>query len=70
MTIIIGAEKIGGAVAEAAAPAPKKSGGRPTKAELIAQAEALGIEVPEGATNPEIKALIERAEAPAVVDEP
>ena len=65
MTIIIGAEKIGGAVAEAAAPAPKKSGGRPTKAELIAEAQDLGIEVPEGATNPEIKALIDEAKAAA-----
>lgn len=35
--------------------------GRPTKAELLAQAEELGIEVPEGSTNPEIAELIEEA---------
>ena len=43
--------------------AAKTKGGRPTKAELTAEAESLGIEVPEGATNPEIKALIDEAKA-------
>ena len=65
MTIFIGADKCAYKAAEAAEPAsePKKSGGRPTKADLLAEAEALGIEVPEGATNPEIKALIDEAKA-------
>lgn len=40
---------------------PKHKGGRPTKAELVAEAEALGIEVPKGATNPQIAKLIEEA---------
>ena len=39
----------------------KPSGKRPTKAELLAEAEGLGIEVPEGATNPEIWELIQAA---------
>ena len=42
------------------APARK---GRPTKAELIAEAESLGIDVPEKATNQEISKLIEEARA-------
>ena len=42
-----------------AAPARK---GRPKKAELIAEAQAKGIDVPEGATIPEIVTLIEEAE--------
>ena len=45
--------------AEARPKAARK--GRPTKAELIAEAEALGIEVPAKATNPEIAAIIEEA---------
>ncbi len=36
---------------------------KPTKAELIAQAEALGIEVPKRATNDELAALIAAAQA-------
>jgi hypothetical protein len=36
--------------------------GRPKKSELIAMAEELGIEVPEGATNPEIARLIKEAQ--------
>ncbi|MBQ9005968.1 MAG: hypothetical protein IJ092_06310 [Atopobiaceae bacterium] len=32
--------------------------GRPTKAELLDEAAVLGVEVPEGATNPEIYKLI------------
>ena len=43
-------------------PAPARKG-RPTKAELLAEAEALGIDVPEKATNPEISKLIEEARA-------
>ena len=38
-----------------------KKGGRPTKAELLAKAEALGVDVPEGATNPQIAELIDEA---------
>lgn len=40
---------------------PKAKKGRPTKAELLAEAKELGIEVPKGATNPEIYALIKGA---------
>ena len=57
----------GAAKAPAPAPAkakPKKSG-RPTKADLIAEAEGLGIEVPEGATNPQIAKLIDEAKKEA-----
>lgn len=36
-------------------------GNRPTKAELLAEARSLGVEVPEGATNPQIAKLIEEA---------
>lgn len=43
------------------APVAPKRKGRPTKAELLAEAEELGIEVPEGATNPQIHALIKEA---------
>ena len=43
--------------------AQAKKGGRPTKAELIARLEELGVEAPEGATNPQLKALIDEAEA-------
>jgi len=39
---------------------PKKKA-RPTKAELVAEAEGLGIEVPKGATNSQIAKLIEEA---------
>ena len=39
----------------------KKVKGRPNKAELLKQAEALGIDVPEGATNPQIAKLVEEA---------
>jgi len=38
-----------------------KPKGRPTKAELVSEAEALGVDVPEGSTNPEIWKLIEEA---------
>lgn len=61
----------------------KKGGGRPTKAELIARLEELGVEAPEGATNDVLGELLKAAEAPkgpeaakepveapAVVDEP
>lgn len=48
-----------GAGAPKAEPARK---GRPKKAELVAAAEAMGIDVPEGATIPEIIRLIEEAE--------
>lgn len=41
---------------------PRKSG-RPTKAELLAEAEEKGVEVPEGATNPEIAALVGKRKA-------
>jgi len=47
-------------------PAPKAvpaRKGRPTKAELLAEAEELGIDVPERATNAEISKLIEEAGA-------
>lgn len=36
---------------------PKRSG-RPTKAELLEEASKLGLEVPEGATNPQIAEII------------
>lgn len=36
--------------------------GEPTKAELLARAEALGIEVPPRATKADIEALVEGAE--------
>ena len=62
MTIFIGAERIGG---EAAAEDKPKKGGRPTKAELLEEAASLGIEVPAGATNPEIAGLIREAKAGA-----
>lgn len=39
-------------------PKPK---GRPTKAELMAEAEELGIDVPKNATNPQIAELIKEA---------
>lgn len=39
----------------------KKASKRPTKAELLAEAEELGLEVPEGATNPELYDLIQAA---------
>ena len=42
-------------------PEPKRKG-RMTKAELAAKAEELGVEVPKGATNAQIAALIEEAE--------
>ena len=35
--------------------------GRPTKAQLLEQAQRIGITVPEGATNPEIAELIKNA---------
>lgn len=57
----------GAAKAPAPAPAktaPKKSR-RPTKAELVAEAEDLGVEVPEGATNPQIAKLIDEAKKEA-----
>lgn len=43
--------------------AQAKKGGRLTKAELVARLEELGVEAPEGATNPQLKALIDEAEA-------
>ena len=51
------------AVAEApkAQEAPAKRSGRPTKAELLAEAASLGIDVPSKATNAEIARLIEEA---------
>jgi hypothetical protein len=51
-----------GELAKRADEEPKqKAKGRPTKAELVAEAEALGVEVPKGATNPQIAKLIEEA---------
>ena len=50
-----------GVLAKAVEEPKTKKKGRPTKAELMAEAEALGIEVPKGATNPEIYKLIEEA---------
>lgn len=41
-------------------PKPKRKG-RPTKSELLAEAEMLGVDVPRGATNPQIAKLIEEA---------
>lgn len=65
MTALIGGQPLSTAKApsaeQRAAVAKPARKGRPTKAELIAEAEALGIEVPAKATNPEIAAMIEEA---------
>lgn len=52
-----------GILAKAVPEEPKatKVKGRPNKAQLLATARELGIEVPEGATNPQIARLIEEA---------
>ena len=47
MTVFIGAERV------------KASKGKPVKADLLAIASGMGIEVPKGSTNPQIAALIE-----------
>ncbi len=45
---------------EPAPPRPARMS-RPRKAELLAEARGLGIEVPEGATNKQIARLIEES---------
>lgn len=47
-----------------AEPAARR-GGRPSKAELLARAAELGVEVPEGATNPQIADAIDAAVGPS-----
>ena len=61
MTIII-APPVEDKAEKAEAPA-KKKGGRPTKAELLEECAALGIEANPDMTNPELAALIEAAKA-------
>ena len=63
----VGYEKVGAPLVDAVdrdepkpEPAPKRQK-RPTKAELLAEAEELGVDVPEGATNPQIAKLIAEA---------
>ena len=58
MTIIIAPQPEDQAPAEAK---PAKKGGRPTKAELLEECAALGIEADPKMTNPELYALIEAA---------
>ncbi len=55
MSVFQGAERI--QKAEATRPARR---GRPTKADLLAQAAAIGLEIPDGATNAQIVRLIQR----------
>lgn len=51
-----------GVVVEEVAPLPQpKRKGRMTKADLLAEAEELGIEVPEKATYSELQALVKEA---------
>lgn len=63
MSVFVGAAPITAAQPKAA-PAkaqPRARKGRPKKAELVEEAEAMGIDVPEGATIPDILRLIEQA---------
>lgn len=61
MTIIIATQPEAGPEApKAEAPAKKKSG-RPTKAELLEECAALGIEASPNMTNPELYALVSEA---------
>lgn len=46
---------------QAEEPKPAKKGGRPTKAELLQECKALGIDADPELTNPELKALIDAA---------
>ena len=54
-------ERVGDEKAEPEKKEEPKRKGRPKKDELIAEAKSLGIEVPKGATNPQIAKLIEDA---------
>ena len=60
MTVMIGVPML--AAEKRMAEAERSAKKKPTKADLVKQAEDLGIEVPESATIAQIKALIEEAE--------
>lgn len=59
MTVFLGAERV------SAAEKPAAKASEPTRAQLVEQAEALGLAVPSKATKPEILALIAEARGEA-----